>query len=221
MTQALFAQCNKAFENHAPGKLYLFPYPAINPGGAAPTQASIVEGFLALLFGTDTTYTLPVGNPWGDIDENGLDFKVTPDSLDFPHNDGSVPNKIQSGIKEAGLDFTIYDADAQHWADLFGVAPADLVTIAGTTPRKAALLALPNSTLKWVAIFVTPSSVFGQNDIYLWPRVNFLTQPSVKYSQKDKIVLKCTLACGGDLFLNSAQGVPVFFIPITVTGPVE
>lgn len=219
--QALFASVNKSFESHAPGKLYLFPYPAADPGGVTPTNATRVAGFMALLYGADTTYSIPTGTPWGDIDENGCHFAVKTDSLEFGHNDGSVPGKIVSGVKSAGVEFSVYDCDANHWADVFGCASSDLIAIAATATsgaRGATLLGLPNSGLKWVAILAVQSAQFpGYFDHYIFPRVNFLTDPDVKLSQKDKISMKVSLNCNGDLYTNTAAGIPVFSIPVITT----
>jgi hypothetical protein len=296
MTQILFGSINRSFENHAPGRLFLFPYPASNPGS---TLLAWVNATLALLFGTDTTYTqvssssggtatvttagvltivaapttgalvlgsmitmagLPfnsivqslisgtlgaVGSTyqlsipppatisattsftsalqqWGDMDESGLQLKVDVDKLEFPHNDGSVPGVLPSQVKSAMASINIYDADANHWADVFGALPADVVTqVADGTHAgfTAVALGLPNASQKWVAILAMESATPGQLDFLILPRINFLTQPDVKYSSKDKIELKTDLACNGDLYLSTAQGVPVFSVVVTVTAP--
>ena len=213
---------NRDFANNAPGQLFLFAYPTADPGGTtSPTNTTRLAGLLALLYDTDTAYkTLKSGvSPWGDIDENGLQFKVKTTQLAFPRNDGSVPARKQSGIEEATATLDIYDADAAHWADCFGLASADLLTIAaasGHAGRQSALLGFPDSSAYYVAILRMRSATTGEYDHLILPRVNFLVEPDIKYSQKDKIQLKAVLNCNGDKYILDSHGIPVFAIPSTV-----
>lgn len=295
MPQVLYGSLNRNFENHAPGRVFLFPYPSSNPG---IDFTSTIKAYLAYLYGSDLTYTIPstsggtsgtvttagvltlvaaanagfalgqqilmaglppyctiqsklsgasvgvIGStyqlsaapsatltalpfttalqPWGDVDENGLQFKIATDTLTFPHNDGSVPSQVVAGIKSADASFTIYDCDAAHWGDIFGCAAADMVNIAadathsGTT---SALLAMPNATQKWVVICQMQSATFGYSDFLILFRAAFIGDPDVKYSQKDKISMKLKLACNPDLYLSNAAGVPAFGCIVTTTNP--
>ena len=223
MTQALFASINQAFENHAPGKVYLFPYPAADPGGATPTNTTRIDASLADIFGEDATFHTISAKAWGDVDENGLNADVKNDTIEFPHNDGSAPGSVPGAIKSATLEFAIYDCDAAHIADMMGLAAADLLTIAATATtagRQAALLAVPDASQKWMVIYVAQSATPGEWDLYVWPRCNFTNAPAIKYSVKDKLSMKCQMACNPDLFLVDSRGRGVFSVPITVNAPV-
>ena len=296
MPQVLYGSLNRNFENHAPGRVFLFPYPTTNLGS---TPSLYLKALLALLYGADLTYTIPstttggtvtsvttagvmtllapttpalqlgqsinmtglpanctilsllsgtinvaastyqlsvapaaaIGSgvpfttalqPWGDIDENGLQFKIATDSITFPHNDGSVPSQMVSGIKSADATFTIYDCDAQHWADIFGCQAADIVTIAADATHSGtttALLAYPNTVQKWVVIVQMQSAVYGYSDYLILFRTCFIGDPDIKYSAKDKISMKLKLACNPDLYLSNAAGVPSFGMVVTTTAP--
>lgn len=294
--QILYGSLNRNFENHAPGRVFLFPYPTSNPGG---TPTLFLKATLALLYGADLTYTNPstttggtvtsvstaglmtllnpstpafaigqqiimaglpancsilslqsgtlnqaastyqlsvpppvaIGSgvafttalqPWGDIDENGLQFKIATNDLTFEHNDGSVPSQVVSGIKSADATFSIYDVDANHWADIMGCQPADLVTIAADATHSgstSALLAFPNTVQKWVVIVQMQSATYGYSDFLILFRTSFIGDPDIKYSQKDKISMKLKLACNPDLYLSNAAGVPAFGMIVTTTAP--
>jgi hypothetical protein len=160
--------------------------------------------------------------PWGDVDENGLQVKIDFDELTFPHNDGSAPSAIVSQIKSARGSLDIYDADAAHWADVFGAAAGDVVVntpVALQSGWTAVALGLPNTSIKYVAIYVMRSATFGYFDFLILPRVNFIGKPDVKYSVKDKIALKTDLVANGDLYLTTAGGIPVHSILVTTTAP--
>jgi len=293
MAQVLYGSLNRNFENHAPGRVFLFPYPVSNPGIDLP---SAVKAYLAYLYGTDLTYTVPststsasgtvttggvltinttavgqfgVGQqilmaglppycviqsklsgtlgaststyqlsvaptatlttlpfstalqPWGDVDENGLQFKIATDTLTFAHNDGSVPSQLVAGIKSADATFSIYDVDANHWADIFGCQAADIMNIAADATHSqstSALLAFPNTVQKWVVIVQMQSATFGYSDFLILFRTSFIGDPDIKYSQKDKISMKLKLACNPDLYLSNAAGVPAFGCVVTTTG---
>ena len=216
------ATVNRNFANNAPGKLFLFPYPTADPGGTtSPTNITRMAGLLALLYGTDTACrTVQTGvSAWGDIDENGLQFKVQTDKLSFPRNDGSVPSQKQAGIKEASATVEIYDADAAHWSDCFGADLLTAVASSGHAGRQTALLGFPDSSQYYVGVLQMRSATTGEFDHLILNRVNFLVEPDVKYSQKDKIMLKAVLNCNGDIYMVDTYGVPVFACVDTVDAP--
>jgi hypothetical protein len=209
------AQANRSYRNAGIGNLFLFPAPTADPGTDSTTR---VKGIFALMYSDDGRKTLKGGvTPWGTHDSGGVEFDVKPRILTYDFGDGSPDDKAQIGVEEATVKLAINDADAAHWADVWGINAADLIAVAATTGkagRIAALMGNPNSGANYIAIYQQPSLAFpGQFDHFVWPRVSFLTEPKIKFSPKDKVKIDITLQAKGDLFLKATDGSPVFGFP--------
>lgn len=216
------AAANKNWKNVAIGDFFLFPYPAADPGVSNDLR---LNAFFAMLCADPIARKdLKAGiTPYGTMDDSGANFKVKVQTQDFPYNDGSPKEKVETGVEEASVELSIYEADPGHWADIWGLQAADILTIAATVgkaARQAALMGAPNNNKKYVAFFRGRSALVpGEFDYYLWPRVSFGGDPDIKLSRKDKLQLKLTLNVLGCLYLKATDGSPVFGVPEIATAP--
>lgn len=215
------AVANRSYRNTGVAELFLFPALATDTGTDRPTR---VKALFDLMYADDGRKTLKANvTPWGTADSGGVEFDVKPRTQVYDFNDGSPDDKAMVGVEEATVKMQIYEADAAHWADIWGISTTDLLAIAasaGKSGRLSALMGNPNNTSNYVGILRQPSvAVPGEYDHYVWPRMSFLTEPKIKLSVKDTVKVAVTLQAKGSLYLKANDGSPVFGFPEYATTP--
>lgn len=202
---------NSNFQKVGAGQLYLAAAPSSNPGGVTPTLLQVSDGYYGLFFDVPANKkVLKAGiEPYCNLTADGLSQKVTPATVEFDYNNGPK-TKMLAGIDEASVEFSFYDGDTAHMADVFGLAAGDLLAIAagaGKAGRKIACIGANANYNNVVALFRMQSVLVpGEYDHFLWPLASIIPEIDVKLSKKDAFQIKTTLSLRPSPYALNAAG---------------
>lgn len=195
--------------------------PAIGPvrdlaPAVAPAYADYIEGFFQEYYADPkarkTLRGDANGQPWGNIDANGLSCKVKQNAVEYDANNAP---KVPVGIQDTSItaEITFADVDPLHLADVLSATLNQKVTIApstGKAGRMSVSIGGSNVLTNYTAMYRMPSVLFpGEFDHWLYLRPVIVVDTDLKLSKKETVTCKVKLTCLPDKWLiNPDTGTP-------------
>ena len=195
--------------------------PAIGPvrdvgPAVAPAYADYIEGFFQEFYGDPKQRRVlrvdSYGQPWGNIDANGLSCKVKQNGVEYDANNAP---KVPIGVADTAVtaEITFADVDPNHLADVLSATLNQKVTIApstGKAGRMSVSIGGSNVLLNYTAMYRMPSVLFpGEFDHFLYLRPVIVVDTDLKLSKKDTVTCKIKITCLPDKWLiNPDTGTP-------------
>ena len=182
----------------------------------SPAYADYIEGFFQEFYGDPKQRRVlrpdANGQPWGNIDANGLACKIKQNPVEYDANNAP---KVPVGIADTAIsaEITFADVDPNHLADVLSATLNQKVTIApsiGKAGRMSVSIGGSNVLINYTAMYRSPSVLFpGEFDHYLYLRPVIVVDTDLKLSKKDTVTCKIKLTCLPDKWLiNPDTGTP-------------